>query len=58
MTMNGHHPAMLAIGDLIAGIAVLGSLSGYLPNIAAFLGIIYYAIHIGRWIASHFDGGN
>lgn len=36
--------------DVAAGITVLGSLAGYLPEIAAGMAIIYYLFQFCRWL--------
>lgn len=36
--------------DVVAGLTILGSWAGYLPDIAAGMAIIYYMIHFVHWM--------
>jgi hypothetical protein len=55
MSIAAHSGAVIIIADLVAGLAVLGSISGYLDahvsSIAAGMAIIYYLFMFGNWIA-------
>lgn len=48
--MSNHIALSQVIGDVAAGSAVIGSLAGYLPEIAAGMAIIYYLIQFYRWL--------
>jgi hypothetical protein len=50
--MSSHIGITQVIGDIAAGSAVIGSLAGYLPQIAAGMAIIYYLIQFYRWLQS------
>lgn len=53
--MSNHYQI---VGDIIAGTAVLGSLAGYLPEIAAGMAIVYYLFQFYRWLRSTTDKTN
>jgi len=44
MLDSNQHPGAPLVGDLIAAGSVLGALFGWLPYIAALLGIIWYIV--------------
>jgi hypothetical protein len=50
--MSNHIGLSQLVGDIAAGTAVLGSLAGYLPEIAAGMAIFYYLIQFYRWLQS------
>lgn len=39
------HPSAL-VGDFVSALAVIGSLTGYLPQFAAFVGLAFYALQV------------
>ena len=43
------HGGISAIIDVAAGVAVLGSLVGYLPDVAAGMAIVWYVIQFYSW---------
>lgn len=54
-----HNETIVTAGcDIAACLTVIGSLAGYLPDIAAGMAIIYYIIQFVRWMTNkevHFD---
>lgn len=44
--MSTHEQAAKHVADVLAGGAVVASLVGYLPAIAAFMGVLWYAVQI------------
>ncbi len=48
-----HSHPIAVIGDVVAGVAVLGSLAGFLPNIAALMAIVWYAVQLYTWWRKH-----
>jgi len=50
--MSNHFGLAQLVGDVAAGSAVIGSLAGYLPEIAAGMAIIYYLFQFYRWLRS------
>lgn len=47
------HPHLGVVGDVISGAAVIGTLAGYLPYIAALGAVIWYAIQIYDRLFNH-----
>ena len=45
-------------GDIISGVAVAGTLMGYLPDIAAVAAMLWYAIQIFDWIQQRRKNGD
>lgn len=39
--------------DGVAAVTIVGSLAGYLPAVAALLGIIWYGMQMYDWIVKH-----
>jgi hypothetical protein len=59
--MTNHIGLTQLVGDVAAGTAVLGSLAGYLPEVAAGMAIMYYLLQFYRWLRDvshhHHDAG-
>ncbi len=53
--MNQHYQHLTTAGDIISGVAVVGALAGYLPDIAAAGALIWYGIQI--WDRFHNNKG-
>ena len=46
MDASGHSYPVTVIGDIISGVAIVGTIIGYLPFVAAFAGLCWYIIQI------------
>lgn len=52
--MNTHENAVRHAVDTISAAAILSSLMGWLPAVAAILGIVWYLLQIYGWFEKRF----
>lgn len=53
--MNQHTDAVRHSIDMLSAAAIVSSLAGYLPPMAALLGIIWYVLQIFGWFEKRFS---
>lgn len=52
--MNEHEPTIRHAADVLSATAIVTSIIGWLPPVAAVLGIIWYVLQIYGWFEKRF----